>query len=112
MRKKLSAIAQTIKTSLAIVIPILFIGSITVLMNGFPIQGYQAFLDSFLGGALRKLIQIIQLTTVGILAVYLTIQKFESLFKAKKMVFVDGADSVFNAALHVVPPFMGCLGKK
>ena len=174
MRKKLSALAQTIKTSLAMVIPILFIGSITVFLNGFPIQGYQDFLDAFWGGAFRKLIQTVQLTTVGILAVYLTIalnlcymnrteegsrlvyrfgsllgcltgffilvgffsgepdvsllsgqgvfsallagilgsmlfQKFEALFKTKKMVFVDGADSVFNAALHVVPPFLAVI---
>ncbi|MBR3020618.1 MAG: PTS sugar transporter subunit IIC/EAL domain-containing protein [Clostridia bacterium] len=174
MRKKLSTLAQTIKTSLAMVIPILFIGSITVLLNGFPFQGYQDFLDSFLGGAFRKLIQTVQFTTVGILAVYLTIalnlcymnrteegsrlvyrfgsllgcltgffilvgffsgdpdvsllsgqgvfsamlagiigsilfQKFEALFKTKKMVFVDGADSVFNASLHVVPPFLAVI---
>ncbi|MBR5110893.1 MAG: PTS sugar transporter subunit IIC/EAL domain-containing protein [Clostridia bacterium] len=174
MRTKLSTLAQTIKTSLAMVIPILFIGSITVLLNGFPIQGYQDFLDAFLGGTFRKIIQTVQFTTVGILAVYLTIalnlcymnrteegtrlvyrfgsllgcltgffilvgffsgepdfsllsgqgvfsallagiigsilfQRFEGLFKTKKMVFVDGADSVFNAALHVVPPFLAVI---
>ena len=32
--------------------PILFIGSITVLINSFPIPAYQTFLDTFLGGAL------------------------------------------------------------
>lgn len=171
IHKKLSAAARTIKNSLAMVIPILFIGSITVLLNSFPIQAYQDFLDSFLGGALRSVIRTVQYTTVGILAVYLTValnwchmneteegvrlvfrfgsllgcltgffilvgffsgepdlsllsgqgvfsallaglvgsmlyQKFEALFKTKKKVFVDGADSVFNAALHVVPPFL------
>ena len=67
--KKISVIGSIIKTSLAMVIPILFIGSITVLLNGFPIQAYQDFLDSFWGGALRKLIQIIQSSTVGNLAI-------------------------------------------
>ena len=172
--KKLSTIGRTIKSSLAMVIPILFIGSITVLMNGFPIQEYQDFLDSFLGGALRSIIQTIQLTTVGILAIYMTValnlcymnqteeglrlvfrfgsllgcltgffilvgffsgepnlsllsgqgvfcallagilgsilfQKFELFFSTKKKIFVDGADSVFNAALHVVPPFLAVI---
>ena len=55
------------------VIPILFIGSITVLLNGFPVQIYQDFLDSFLGGALRSLIITLQYTTLGILALYITI---------------------------------------
>ena len=68
-----SMIAGTIKRSLAIVIPILFIGSFTVLLNGFPVQAYQDFLDSFLGGALRNIILTIQNATVGILAIYITI---------------------------------------
>ena len=171
LQKKASVITSTIKTSLAMVIPILFVGSITVMLNGFPFQGYQDFLDSFLGGALRSVIQTIQFTTVGILAVYLTIainqcyirqteegqrlvfgfssllgcltgffilvgffsgepdlsllsgqgvfsallagiigsvlfQKFEALFKTRITVFVYGADSVLNAALHTVPPFL------
>ena len=55
------------------VLPILFVGSMTVLLNGFPIQAYQDFLDSFLGGALRSIILVIQTSTVGVLAVYMTI---------------------------------------
>ena len=170
--KKLSVIARMIKASLAMVLPILFIGSITVLLNSFPIQGYQDFIDSFMGGALRSIIMMIQYSTVGILAIYITValnlsytnqtdegqrlvfrfgsllgcltgffilvgfftggpdlsllsgqgvfsalvagiagsvlfRKFETLFKTRKMVFVDGADSEFNAALHVVLPFLG-----
>ena len=71
--KKLSFIGRTIRSGLAMMLPILFIGSITVLLNGFPMQGYQDFLDSFMGGALRNIISIIQVTTVGNLAVYMTI---------------------------------------
>ena len=168
--KHFSLIAGTIKTSLAMVIPILFIGSITVLLNGFPVQEYQDFMDSFLGGALRSVVQTVQFTTVGVLAIYITIaidlsymnqteegqrlvfrygsmlacltgffivgfftgepdlsllsgqgvfsallagiigsrlfRRFETIFKTRKMVFVDGADSVFNASLHVVMPFL------
>ena len=169
--KRLSIIAHTIKTSLAMVIPVLFIGSITVLLNGFPIQAYQDFLDAFMNGALRSMILTIQLTTVGVLAVYLTValnlcymnqteegqrlvfrfgsllgcvtgffvlvgffsgepdisllsgqgvfsallagiigsilfQKFEGMFKTKKAIFLDGTDSVFNAAIHVMLPFL------
>ncbi len=164
---------KVIKSSLAMVIPILFIGSFTVLFNGIPIVAYQDFLDTFLGGAPRNIILTVQRGTVGILAIYITIalnlsymnrtdegsrlvfrfgsllasltgffilvglftggevnvallsgqgvfsamvagimgswlfKKFESLTRKRKMVFVDGADSEFNAALHVVLPFLG-----
>ena len=71
--KKATLITRTIKTSLAMVMPILFIGSITVLLNSFPIPAYQTFLDTFLGGALRITILSIQTTTAGILAIHITI---------------------------------------
>ncbi|MCR4596789.1 MAG: PTS transporter subunit EIIC, partial [Lachnospiraceae bacterium] len=169
--KELSTIAHTIRVSLAMVLPILVIGSITVLLDGFPVLAYQVFLDSFLGGALRNLLLTIQVTTYGMLALYLTIalnlsfmsqshdgdrlvfrfgsmlscvtgffilvgifsgepdfsllrgqgvfsallagiigsmlyRKFETVFETRKKVFLDGADSVFNAALHVILPFL------
>ncbi|MBR5419860.1 MAG: PTS sugar transporter subunit IIC/EAL domain-containing protein [Lachnospiraceae bacterium] len=169
--QKISHLARTIKSGLAMMIPILFIGSITVLLNGFPVQAYQDFLNSFLSGALRSIIQMIQYSTVGILAIYVTValnisymnrtdetgrhvfrfgsllgcvsgffilvgffsgepdasllsgqgvfsamvaglvgsalfKVFERCFNTQKMVFVDGADSEFNAALHVILPFL------
>lgn len=169
--KTTSTLAHIIKDSLALVIPVLFIGSFSVLFSSFPIAAYQSFLDSFMAGALRNIILTVQVTTVGILAVYITIALnfsymnrteagqgliyrlgslmcclngffifvgiftgdrdisllsgqgvfsamvagivgsalfgyFESLFTTRKMVFVDGADSKFNAALHVVLPFL------
>ncbi len=171
IKNKISLVTRTIKASLAIAIPVLFIGSITVLLNSFPIMAYQEFLDSFLGGALRIIIISVQRATVGLLAVYITIaisnsymnltgdggrlvyrfgntlsclsgfaiivgflgeehdftllsgqgvfsallagvigsvlfKKFESLYRSPKVVFVDGADSEFNSALHVILPFV------
>ncbi|MBR6158571.1 MAG: hypothetical protein IKQ27_16590, partial [Lachnospiraceae bacterium] len=73
LSKKLSPIGHTIKTGLAMLIPLLFIGSISVMLNSFPIPAYQSFLDTFLGGFLRDIINIIQMTTVGVLAIYMTI---------------------------------------
>lgn len=168
--RELNTIAHVIKTSLAMLIPVLFIGSITVLLNGFPIEAYQNFLNTFLGGAIRSVILIIQYTTVGALAVYMTIalnqcymnqmeegqrlvlrfgsvlgsltgyfilvgffsgepnfsllsgqgifsallagiigarlfHVFVKLFRMNRMLFVDGADSVFNSSLHIMLPF-------
>ncbi len=164
-------IANTIRSGLAMLVPVLFIGSITVLLNGFPVQAYQDFLDTFLGGALRSIILVIQYATVGVLAVYLTValnlsfrnqteegqqlafrfgsllscltgffilvgffsgepdlsllsgqgvfsallagifgsilfRKFETLFKTKKKIIVEGADSVFNTSIRVILPFL------
>ncbi|MBR3307655.1 MAG: PTS sugar transporter subunit IIC/EAL domain-containing protein [Lachnospiraceae bacterium] len=169
--KKLKFTAEMIKTGLAMVLPILFVGSFTVLLNGFPVQAYQDFLGTFLGGVLRTLIYAVQFPTIGVLAVYLTValnlsymnraeegqrsvlrfgslmgcltgyfilvgffsgdpdysllsgqgvfsallagiigsalfSRFSALFKTKKQLFVDGADSVFNASLHVILPFL------
>ena len=77
MREKISTktsiVTHTIKSGLAMVIPILFVGSISVLFNKFPVMAYQDFLDSFLGGALRSIIGVVQNATVGLLAVYITI---------------------------------------
>ena len=153
------------------VIPILFIGSITVFLNGFPVQPFQDFLDNFLGGALRSILLAIQQSTVGALALYITIalnqsyldqteeglrlvsrfgsllgclggffilvgffsgepdlsllsgqgvfsallagifgsvlfSKFETLFRTRRAIFVDGADSVFNTSLHNLLPVL------
>nr|MCR5053869.1 hypothetical protein [Lachnospiraceae bacterium] len=59
-RSGLSAIGRIIKLGLSMMIPILFIGSMTVLINGIPLQAYQDFLDTFMGGALRSIILLIQ----------------------------------------------------
>ena len=153
------------------VIPILFIGNITVFLNGFPVQAFQDFLDNFLGGALRSILLAIQHSTVGALALYITIalnqsyldqteeglrlvsrfgsllgclggffilvgffsdkpdlsllsgqgvfsallagifgsvlfSKFETLFRTRRAIFVDGADSVFNTSLHNLLPVL------
>ncbi len=170
IKKQLSSLGLIIRTGLAMMIPVLFIGSIAVMLNGFPVQAYQNFLDAFLGGALRNIIQIILQSTAGILAVYMTaaiclsynsrveeaqgsvfrfgsllscvtgffilvgfftgapdfsllsgqgvfsallsgiigsalFRRFFRLHRRRKALFVDGADSVFNAALQVMLPF-------
>lgn len=167
----ISMIANIIRSGLAMVIPVLFTGSFTVLLNGFPVQSYQIFLDSFLGGALRNIIISIQYGTLGILAIYIVAAlnfsfmkqmdvghrtamgfgsllgcltgffilvgfftgdpdlsllsgqgvfsaiiagiagpalflRFESYFVRKRMIFVDGADSEFNSALHLILPYL------
>ena len=167
----LSYIARTFKVGLAMVLPVLFTGSITVLINGFPVRAYQDFMSSFLGGALRQVCSTVQVATIGCLAVHLTIavnlsfmnqlkekkkrsvefgsllaclagffilsgffsgeaditllsgqgvfsalisgvigselyRRFEALYGPGNKVFLDEADSVFNAALQKILPFL------
>ena len=169
MTKSLSSIARTIKDSLAMVIPILFIGSFTVLLTSLPSMTYQNFMSSFMDGALMIIVVMIQKSTVGCLAIYITValnfsymkrheqtsrpvyhfgsllgcltgfsilvglfsgepdftllsgqgvfsalvagiagsvlfRKFDSYFNTRKTIYVDGADSEFNSALHMILP--------
>ena len=171
VKKQAAVAAHTIKAGLAMIIPVLFIGSIAVLLNGFPLQSYQDFLDSFLGGAPRSIIITIQNSTIGSLAIYITIaislsfmkqtggsmkpvfrfgsvlgcltgffilvgffsgepdltllsgqgvfsatiaglsgsvmyRRFDSLFRRRRMHFVEGAESEFNASLYIILPFL------
>ena len=93
-RKKITVLVKTIRAGLAMVIPVLFIGSITVLLNSLPLLRYQVFLDTFLGGALRNVLVMIQRSTVGILAVYVTlalgVSYMKQVYEDRKLVLVFG----------------------
>ena len=67
-----SLVFKTIRNALVMVLPVLFIGSFSVLLVYFPIQAYQRFLSAFLGGALQHFLFMIQLATLGLLPVYMT----------------------------------------
>ena len=54
------------------VLPVILIGSFSVLLCYFPISAYQHFLSAFVGGAVQKMLFVIQLSTLGLLPVYLT----------------------------------------
>ena len=152
------------------VLPVLVVGSFSVLIVYFPIPPYQRFISTFLGGAIQYLLFMIQLTTLGMLPVYMTAslnlsytnateegqklisklasllaaltsfvilaglftegfelkqlssrglfsaliagilasilyQKFERLFRKKTGLFIEGADSIFNASIQVMLPY-------
>ena len=167
-----SLISKTVRNGLIMVLPVLFIGSFSVLLVYFPIPAYQKFISGFLGGAIQYILFLIQLATLGLLPVYMTAsinlsytnssqegqkqvsrlasllaaltsffilagiftsdfdikllssqglfsailsglfasilyQKFENLFKKirKDPLFIEGADSIFNASLQVLLPY-------
>ncbi len=54
------------------VLPVLLTGSFSVLLVNFPIPAYQRFISTFSGGAIQYLLFMIQLSTLGLLPVYMT----------------------------------------
>lgn len=54
------------------VLPVILIGSFSVLLCYFPIPAYQRFLSAFAGGAVQNLLFMVQLSTLGLLPVYMT----------------------------------------
>ncbi len=64
---------MTIRNGMIMVLPVLFIGSIVVMLVYLPIPAYQNFISTFAGGAIQSLLFLIQLSTLGLLPVYMTI---------------------------------------
>ena len=67
-----SKLLQCIRNGLVMLIPILLIGSFTVVLRSLPISVYQTFIHDFAGGAIYNVFTFINNATLGVLAVYLT----------------------------------------
>ena len=68
-----SLIFKTIINGMIMVLPVIFVGSFAVLVVNFPIPAYQTFISTFAGGGIQSLLYLIQLSTLGLLPVYMTI---------------------------------------
>ena len=62
-----------IRSSLILMIPVLLIGSISVMLNSFPIDGYQDFIHSFCDGIIANFFSLIHTATFGVLSLYVCI---------------------------------------
>lgn len=67
-----SRILQCIRSGLVMMIPVLLIGSFSLVFRSLPIDPYQDFITSFLSGAVYQLLTFIHNATFGFLAVYMT----------------------------------------
>lgn len=164
-------IFKAIKNGLVMVLPVLLVGSFAVLLAYFPIDAWQKFISTFAGGTIQCLLFMLQLTTLGMLPIYMTAsinlswtnateegqklieklasllaaltsfailsglftsgfdiktlsshglfsallagvagsilyQKFARLLKRKAGLFIEGADSIFNASIQVMLPYL------
>ena len=62
-----------IRSSLIMLIPVLLIGSLALMLNSFPIEGYQTFIGSFCHGIISNFFSLIYQATHGVLSVYISI---------------------------------------
>ena len=62
-----------IRSSLIMLIPVLLIGSISLMLKSFPIDGYQNFIGSFCNGIVANFFSLIYSATFGVLSLYVSI---------------------------------------
>lgn len=78
-----ATIVRVIRSGLVNMIPILIIGAFALVINQFPIQGYQDFITTFLNGFIAKLSDFVNKATFGVLSVYMTYSISRSYMKLK-----------------------------
>ena len=66
-------IVRVIRTGLVSLIPFLMIGAFSLVLKSFPVVAYQTFIETFAGGFLLELFNLIFTATFGTMAVYMTL---------------------------------------
>ena len=64
---------QAIKQSFTMMLPILFVGSLSLLFQSFPIDVVREFIETFSDGIIYKILNIIYIATFGFSSIYLLI---------------------------------------
>lgn len=67
-----SRILQCVRSGLVMMLPVLLIGSLTLVLRSLPIPAYQQFMATFLSGIVDQFLTYIYDATFGFLAVYMT----------------------------------------
>ncbi|MDD3570809.1 MAG: EAL domain-containing protein [Lachnospiraceae bacterium] len=62
---------RSIRAGMVTIIPVLLLGSFSLVLKGLPIMVYQKFISAFLGGAILELFNFIYNATFGMLSVYM-----------------------------------------
>ena len=68
-----SKLLLCIRGSLIMLIPVLLIGSVSLMLKSFPIDGYQDFINSFASGIIANFFALIHSATFGVLSIYVCI---------------------------------------
>lgn len=65
-------IVRVIRDGLVHIIPVLIIGAFALIIKTFPVDAYLEFIETFAGGFILKLAEVIYSATFGVLSVYMT----------------------------------------
>ena len=65
-------IVRVIRDGLVHIIPVLIIGAFALIIKTFPVDAYLEFIETFAGGFILKLADVIYSATFGVLSVYMT----------------------------------------
>jgi len=74
---------EAIKQSFIVLFPVLFIGSLSLLLLSFPIDSIRNFIETALDGAIYSILQLINTMTFGLSSLYLIIIVSYKYFKLK-----------------------------
>ncbi|MGE4214546.1 MAG: PTS sugar transporter subunit IIC/EAL domain-containing protein [Anaerotignaceae bacterium] len=95
------SVIKAIRSGLVTVIPVLFVGSFSLVLRSLPISMYQQFISTFFDGVLLKFFSIIYNATFGMLSAYMTVAISVSYAKLK----MDRASNMFGMAITAIACF-------
>ena len=78
-----ATLVRAIRDGLLNITPVLIIGAFALVLNTFPVDGYQGFVDNFAGGLLRLFFKFIYNATFGVLSIYMTVSISRSYTRIK-----------------------------
>lgn len=76
-------IVRAIRSGLVRMIPVLTVGAFSLILQTFPVEGYQQMIGRFAGGFFLELFQLIYSATFGVLSLYMTFSISRSYMKIK-----------------------------
>ena len=76
-------IVRSVRSGLVNMIPVLIIGAFALIIKEFPIDAYKQFINTFAGGLIYSLFNLVFAATFGVLSVYMTYSISRSYMKIK-----------------------------
>ena len=66
-------VVRVVRSGMTNIIPVIIVGAFALILNCFPVDAYQEFIQSFADGFLVNLFNIVNTATFGVLSVYMTL---------------------------------------
>ena len=92
-------IVHTVRSGLVNIIPILTIGAFALILQTFPVEAYQRFLETGAGSFLKDIFLLVYSATFGVLSVYMTVFISRAYMEAKADEEVPAAGAVVSSTL-------------